>query len=182
MYLQIANCVISLLSLSVFVFFCQIYLLSLLTWNQSLHWTAIISTSMNITCDWIKKTPKNPLPVIWNLSWPITRLWSRACFCMCLFVCVPLFFNPPPLHYFFLVCGKQMKNLGQRAASACSLKRTISARGRCCSSCAAGRARKRVDGTYSLGVEGAREGGEGTWGHSGHPSVSKPPAHSFTVT
>lgn len=79
--------------------------------------------------------------------------WFCPCVSVCLCVCVSPFsplhphYPPTPLYLLFLLCGKQMKNLGRKAASACSLKRTISARGKCCNNCAAEHAHKRGDGT-----------------------------------
>lgn len=125
---------------------------------------------MNITCDWIQKL---------SLSSETSSDQSRGsdviqpflmvlpCVYLRVFVCMLVAPYPPfkhPMHFFFLVCGKQMKNLGRKAVSACLLKRTIFARGKCCSSCAAERARKRVDGTYSLGVTGTQGKRAGTVG------------------
>lgn len=123
----------------------------LLTWIQSLRWTPMIFHIYERR----RWSDQNVLAVTWTLSWPITRLYLlfNRCqsFCPPLFVCVDvctpslLPTSPPSSYLFFLLCGKQMKNLGRKAVSACLLKGTIFARGECCSSCAAERARKRGD-------------------------------------
>lgn len=135
---------------------------------------------MNITCDWMNKLFLSPDQSYGSACHSTISNGSPLCvFCVCfhmhLYMCVHVF-PLPPSYLFFLVWGKQMKNLGRKVVSVCSLKRTISARGKCCSSCAAERVRRRADGTYSLGVKGVQ------WGQRGHPSLSNPPAHSFTVT
>lgn len=145
------------------------------SWHGSNHSSGLFSTSVTIACVWMNQT----LPSTWTLSWPI--MW--LCLLFDCLVCVPVW-TPLPLskHYlclFFLLCGKQMKNLGRKAASASLLKRTIFARGECCSSCAAERARKRVDGTLTPGEKGVRGG---VWGTRGAPRPLKASAHAFTVT
>lgn len=194
-YLKFANCVICFsLSLSLY-FFSPPKSVFPLHWHGTNHSTGLqsFSASMNVTCDWIK-TKKIILssetsPDQSHGSAIHSTISNGSALCLCIFlhifVCVflPSLSSKLPLYFFFLVCGKQMKNLGRKAVSACLLKRTIFARGKCCSNCAAEHALKRVDGTYSLGIKGVQGGGGwGMWGHSGHPYFWKPPAHSFTVT
>lgn len=131
-----------------------------LSWHglKSLHRTAIIFL-LDEHHLWLDKTNKqNPLSVTWTMSpdqshgsKPSQMVLPFLCICVCVSPFSPLHPHyppptPPPLYLLFLLCGKQMKNLGRKAASACSLKRTISARGKCCNNCAAEHAHKRGDG------------------------------------
>ncbi|MEQ2170900.1 hypothetical protein GOODEAATRI_005111 [Goodea atripinnis] len=97
-----------------------------------------------------------------HVALPVVFNGSSLCVFFCIVSSLPTSLPPSLLLYLlFLVYGKQMKNLGQKAVSVCSLKRTISARGECCSSCAAEHARKRGNGTLSPGTKGsARRGGD----------------------
>lgn len=127
----------------------QICFPSLLTWIQSLHWTTII-----FHLDGSKNSSCHLNPVLTNHM----ALFVYVC------ACIPPSLTPSSklhLYLFFLVCGKQMKNLGRKAVSACLLKRTIFARGKCCSNCAVEHARKRGDGTYLTGHKGGAGGDVG---------------------
>lgn len=119
-----------------------------------------------------------------NLTPPLTNQTALCVFfffilCVCFYFSLPS--STPLLYLFFGVCGKQMKNLGQKAVSVCSLKRTICARGKSCSNCAAERARKRADGTSWMGVKGTAGGFVDA---QGTPRLlhTRLPAHSLTVT